>query len=57
VVGQLGLRAGPVAREIPRSAGENAGLRDDADGEKCTLLFQTDHYRFLDVEWLSMSTL
>jgi hypothetical protein len=57
VVAQLGLRAGPVAREIPRPAGENAGLRDDADGEKCTLLFQTDHYRFLDVEWLSMSTL
>jgi hypothetical protein len=41
VVAQLGLRTGPVAREIPRPAGENAGLRDDAD-EKCTLLFQTD---------------
>jgi hypothetical protein len=32
VVGQLGLRAGPVAREIPHPAGENVGLRDDADG-------------------------
>ncbi|HXC42063.1 MAG TPA: hypothetical protein VNY51_00910 [Candidatus Dormibacteraeota bacterium] len=27
------------------------------DGEKCTLLFQTDPYRFLDVERLSMITL
>jgi hypothetical protein len=29
------------AREIPRPAGENAGLRDDASGEK----FKLSHYR------------
>jgi hypothetical protein len=46
VVGRFGLRAGPVAREIPRPAGENAELRDDADGEKYTLLFKLIHYQF-----------
>jgi len=29
-MGSLGLRAGPVEREIPPPAGKNAGVRDDA---------------------------
>jgi len=40
VVGQLGLRTGRLRVRSPAPAGENAGLRDNADGEKCTLNIQ-----------------
>ncbi len=44
VVVQVGLRVETVKGEIPRPAGENAGLRDDARGAQSLKDFKSNHY-------------
>jgi len=47
---QFRLRDEPDQREIPRPAGKNAGLRDDAVVEIRMRIFKLNHYPLLTLD-------